>query len=575
MVYRREHPNPQWKRNNWENLNGIWEFDFDFSASGLERDIFKTEKLSKEINVPFCPESELSGIGYKDFINACCYRREVEITKDKLEGRVILHFGAVDYKTTLYINQQFVGEHFGGYTSFEFDITEFVTEGKNIIFLYVEDDVRSGLQCGGKQSGKVYSSGCYYTRTTGIWQTVWLEFVPSKYIKSAKYYPNINDVSLGITGVTCGNGKVVATAYFDGKEVGKAEGYSDGNFFINLRLLEKHLWEVGKGGLYDLVLTFEDDAVSSYFGLRNIAIDGYKVLINGETVFQRLVLDQGFYPDGIYTAQTEEELVKDIYLSLDAGFNGARLHEKVFEPLFLYHADRLGYMVWGEYPNWMYTDYNDAEAMGDLVVGWKEAVERDFNHPSIVGWCPLNEFWDTSDPTRIVNTLFMVTKALDSTRPCIDTSGGIHCHNYDIYDFHSYIQDVDEFTKMVEEFGETGEYGGIKEQDGFKWFCFRNRTGVPFFISEYGGIKWDVTQFDNNVKVSWGYGDAPKTIEEFVKRYKGLTEALLNNKNMFGFCYTQLYDVEQERNGLYTYDRKPKLDMDIIKKINCQKAKIE
>lgn len=588
-IPRSEHPNPQWKRESWKNLNGEWEFQIDHGKSGLDREIYKDKSLNQRIIVPFCPESELSGIGYTDFMQAVCYRKEIDITKDNLNGRVILHFGAVDYKAMLYVNGQYVGKHYGGYTSFEFDITEKLCIGKNSIFLYAEDNVRSGLQCAGKQSARVYSHDCDYTRTTGIWQTVWIEFVPEKYIKSAKFYPDIHTPSVTITGVTCGTGKVKATSYLDGKEVGFGEIYSCGNFSLNIKLTEKKLWEVGKGGLYDLKLEFENDEVSSYFGLRTIGIDGYKVLINDKPVYQRLVLDQGFYPDGIYTAKTEDDLVNDIRISMDAGFNGARLHEKVFEPLFLYHADRLGYMVWGEYPDWKMDDYANVNALSDITTGWTEAVNRDFNHPSIVGWCPLNELWDyytevrveqnAREEGRLVEMLYFLTKAIDPTRPVVDASGGHHSDYTDVYDFHDYDQAPESLYNKFEQFGKDGTID-LSKHERFNVYHYRYDGKCPFFVSEYGGIKWDVEapEQTNDKKESWGYGDAPKSTEEFVERYTSLTNVLMQNKNMFGFCYTQLYDVEQERNGIYTYDRKAKFDansMKMIREVNMQKAKIE
>jgi len=341
------------------------------------------------------------------------------------------------------------------------------------------------------------------------------------------------------------------------------------------------LWEVGKGGLYDLELTFGDDRVESYFGLREVCMDGYKVRINGKSVFQRLVLDQGYYKDGIYTAPTDEALIKDIQLSLDAGFNGARLHEKVFEERFLYHADKMGYLVWGEYPNWGVKEYKDHNAFADMLCGWMESVNRDFNHPSIVGWCPLNETWPYKEMEmngRVMETVYNITKTLDVTRPCIDTSGHFH-HITDIYDIHDYDQDVESFKKRYEMFGKVGDFDLSEYEPYEKPFykgSYAYKKGQPVFLSEYGGIKWDMDALvDTERKLSWGYGEAPKTEEEFIERYKGLTEELLNNKNMFGFCYTQLYDVEQERNGLYTYDREPKFDMNIFKKINEQEAAIE
>ena len=581
MIPKSEHPRPQWQRTAWKNLNGDWEFEFDFGKSAVDRERQFAKHLESKIIVPFCPESELSGVNYKDFIPAVCYRKEIELKKEQLGGRVILHFGAVDYKTTLYINETLVGTHIGGYTSFSFDITEYVQEGTNTIFLSVEDDVKSGKQCAGKQSDRVYSHGCLYTRSTGIWQTVWLEFVPKQYLKGAKYYSNIEKATVTVVGETCGFGYVDIVAKLNGKEVGRERVYSNGSYTATVALSKKLLWEVGKGGLYDLELTFGEDRVKSYFGLREVSMDGYKIRINGKSVFQRLVLDQGYYKDGIYTAPTDEALIKDIQLSLDAGFNGARLHEKVFEERFLYHADKMGYLVWGEYPNWGVHKYKDHNAFADMICGWIESVNRDFNHPSIVGWCPLNETWGYKEKEmngRVIETIYNVTKTLDITRPCIDTSGLFH-HITDIYDIHDYDQNVETFTERYKMFSEVGDFDLSNYEQHEKPFYKGSYTypkGQPVFLSEYGGIKWDMDALvDTEHRLSWGYGETPKTEEEFIERYRGLTEALLNNKYMFGFCYTQLYDVEQERNGLYTYEREPKFDMNIFKKINEQEAAIE
>ncbi|MBO5213560.1 MAG: beta-galactosidase [Clostridia bacterium] len=576
MIPRPEHPNPQWERKQWRNLNGEWEFEFDFSVSAIEGELFKKEQLKDKIIVPFCPESELSGIGYKDFIPAICYRKTVNFTKEDLKNRVMLHFGAVDYHAFLYVNGTKVGEHRGGYTPFEFDITEQVTVGENAVFLYVKDDVRSGKQCAGKQSQRLRSAGCHYTRTTGIWQTVWLEFLPKNHVKNVKYYPNITNSSVTICGEVTGSGEIQIKTSFEGIPTGQTSVRAAGAFTACIPLSEAHLWEVGKGGLYDVEITYGEDRVTSYFGLREVRIDGYKVLINGKSVFQRLVLDQGFYPDGIYTAPTEDALKKDIQISLDAGFNGARLHEKVFEPRFLYHADKMGYIVWGEYPNWGLKIYDETIVLSDIINGWSESVDRDFNHPSIVGWCPFNETWDYNETVTdygILKTVYALTKRLDPTRPCIDTSGNYHVIT-DIYDVHTYTQDPDVFGAYFKQFGETGDFdyatANPTRQPFFqKWYLYKK--GMPAFVSEYGGIKWDVEQSQGG----WGYGNAPKTEEEFIDRYKKLTEHLLFNKNMFGFCYTQLYDVEQEVNGLYTYDRVPKFDMEIFQKINAQPAAIE
>lgn len=584
-IPRAEHPNPQWERETWKNLNGPWEFEFDFGCSAVERRLWEKKRFDREILVPFCPESRLSGIGYTDFINDVAYRKNFELSQEELSGRVLLHFGAVDYEASVYVNGTLVGTHKGGYTSFCFDITKHVAPGPNTLFVAVKDDVRSGLQPKGKQAHLYASSGCDYTRTTGIWQTVWLEFVPERHIQSAKYYPDPANGKVTVTGLVQGQGTLQLTALWEDKPVGEAAlSVEDGFFTAQLDLSETHLWEPGKGGLYTLLLTFGEDRVKSYFGLRTAKFQGRKFLLNGKSLFQRFVLDQGFYPDGIYTAPTEEDLVKDIQLSFAAGFNGARLHEKVFEARFLYHCDRLGYLVWGEYPNWG-LDHAHPLSTETYLNQWSEAVERDFNHPAIIGWCPFNETWgyrEEREKNALLTSLYKLTKRLDPTRPCIDSSGNYRVLS-EVYDIHDYDQDTQSFQArwdgLTDRIRETG--GVIPAEDPFFNSAPEGPSGrapffnqpydnQPIFVSEYGGIRWP----DDTVE-GWGYGNAPATPEEFFARYKGLTEALLNNPEIFGFCYTQLYDVEQEVNGLYTYGRAQKFDISLIQKINQQKAAIE
>lgn len=584
-IPRAEHPNPQWERETWKNLNGPWEFEFDFGCSAVERRLWEKERFDREILVPFCPESRLSGIGYTDFINGVAYRKNFELSQEELSGRVLLHFGAVDYEASVYINGTLVGSHKGGYTSFCFDITKHVAPGPNTLFVAVKDDVRSCLQPKGKQAHLYASSGCDYTRTTGIWQTVWLEFVPERHIQSAKYYPDPANGKVTVTGLVQGQGTLQLTALWEDKPVGEAAlSVEDGFFTVQLDLSETHLWEPGKGGLYTLLLSFGEDRVKSYFGLRTAKFQGRKFLLNGKSLFQRFVLDQGFYPEGIYTAPTEEDLVKDIQLSFAAGFNGARLHEKVFEARFLYHCDRLGYLVWGEYPNWG-LDHAHPLSTETYLNQWSEAVERDFNHPAIIGWCPFNETWgyrEEREKNALLTSLYKLTKRLDPTRPCIDSSGNYRVLS-EVYDIHDYDQDTQSFQArwdgLTDRIRETG--GVIPAEDPFFNSAPEGPSGrapffnqpydnQPIFVSEYGGIRWP----DDTVE-GWGYGNAPATPEEFFARYKGLTEALLNNPEIFGFCYTQLYDVEQEVNGLYTYGRAQKFDISLIQKINQQKAAIE
>jgi len=339
-VPRAEYPRPQLVRKEWINLNGEWEFETDKGVSGKERKLFLADHLSGKITVPFCMESPLSGIGDKDFCECVWYRKEIEIADNWLKNgkRVILHFGACDYRTTVYVNGSSVGYHFGGMVSFSFDITKYLNTGKNTITVCAEDHGRDGVQPGGKQSPRYESYGCFYTRTTGIWQTVWLENVPSAYISKLQYYPNIEDSSVTVrieTNGADGSDVAVKVSYM-GKPVGSGASRMCGNIcHVTVALHELHLWEAGEGRLYDLSIDLGDDHIESYFGMRSVSVgENGVILLNGKKIFQRMVLDQGFYPDGIWTAPCDSELENDIKRSVALGFNGARLHQKVFEERF-------------------------------------------------------------------------------------------------------------------------------------------------------------------------------------------------------------------------------------------------
>jgi hypothetical protein len=309
------------------------------------------------------------------------------------------------------------------------------------------------------------------------------------------------------------------------------------------------------------------DQVRSYFGLRDISWhDGLR--INGKKLFMRLVLDQGYYPDGIYTAPSDEELKADIERSLALGFNGARLHQKVFEPRFLYWADRLGYLVWGEHGSWGLA-IDKPEALQIFLPEWSEIVERDRNHPAVIGWCPLNEtrpgVCHRGHKPEFVRTVYGITKKLDPTRPVIDTSGYVHVDT-DLYDVHDYDQDPVTFRQRYQDFIQGKVFVNYPQEEQYE--------GQPYWISEYGGIWWQPGAPAEDKK-AWGYGKRPASEEEFIERYRGLTSALLENPEICGFCYTQLYDVEQEVNGLYTYGRQPKFPQAAIRRLNSQPAAYE
>lgn len=562
-IPRPEFPRPQFVRSEWMNLNGQWQFEIDNGRSGESRGIHKEGvALSGEITVPFCPESKLSGVNYLDFMYGVWYKRKINI--ESLDKRVLIHFGAVDYLCKVFINGEAVGQHKGGYVSFSFDITSKLRLGENEIAVFAIDDSRDRLIPSGKQSDKYESYRCMYTRTTGIWQTVWLEFMPKCYIDNVKYFPNITDASVTIEADFCGIQNFECKISFEGRAMGSYNAENaQGKLVFTVPLNEKHLWEVGKGNLYDVEFTFGEDKVTSYFGLREVRLDGHKFLINGKSVFQRLVLDQGFYPDGIYTAPTDSDLVRDIELSLAVGFNGARLHEKIFEERFLYHADKMGYIVWGEYPDWG-LDPSYADNIYAILPEWLEEIKRDFNHPSIIGWCPHNETHDKNGRKQFdesISLVYDVTKAIDTTRPCIDSSGWFHVKT-DIFCVHDYEQDPVKFKENYDKLMTEGQLHNVL------WRRQQYR-GEATFVSEYGGIKW------SSEEGGWGYGNGPKTIEEFYDRFKGLTDALLDNYEMFALCYTQLTDVEQEQNGLYTYNRVPKFDCKKLYDVMTRKAAIE
>ncbi len=575
MIPRSEYPRPQFVRPGWMNLNGQWQFEIDHGASGRSRKLMEKNPLDMTITVPFCPESELSGIGNKDFMSAVWYRRNFILPEEAQGQRVLIHFGAVDYKCEVWVNGHSAGVHEGGYVSFAFEITEFIVPGENTIVVCADDNMRGGKQPFGKQSDRYESHGCSYTRTTGIWQTVWIEWVPEVFVKSVRMIPDCTNgcVYIDATIDGCAAGMTLcADASFEGKAQGSACAKVDGNHAkLTVSVEDIHLWGPGEGNLYDLKLTLKDggaavDTVDSYFALRTVSFDGKKCLINGKPVFQRLILDQGFYPDGIYTAPTDDALRGDIELSMAMGFNGARLHQKVFEQRFLYWADKLGYICWGEMANWGAQPHRPA-IVSIFLREWLEIVERDFNAPCIVGWCPYNEVWsESNDGLRelALQVTYRATKAADPTRPCIDTSGGFHVET-DIYDTHDYEQDgatYEERYKPGAELWDQFNLPGRRKQQQYD-------GKAPMFVSEYGGIGWSVEQ------AGWSYGNAPKTEEEFIERYTRLTTALLNNPEHMGFCYTQLTDVEQEQNGLYTYGRVPKFPQEVIARVNRQKAAIE
>ncbi len=573
-VPRPEHPRPDAYRANWATLNGEWQFEIDQAGDGEARGLISGKDLSGKITVPFCPESKLSGVGHYGMMTNVWYRRTFEVPVGMRSQRVLLHFGGVDFKTWVWLNGELVGTHTGGDVSFSFDITSFLRPGSNELVVRAFDDTASGKQPTGKQTHTV-SEGCVYTRTTGIWQPVWLEGVGSSYVDSFSVVPDPDRsrvlIDASVSGAP-GDLTLTAEAFANGKLAGsdtRPAAWHDNRLVVDLS--EKKLWEPGAPFLYDLRFTLKRDGktvdeVASYFGLRKVEIQGRAILINHKRVFQRLILDQGFYPDGIWTAPSDAELKADIERSMAAGFNGARLHQKVFEPRFLYWADKLGYLVWGEFPNWGF-NYKP-ENYANYINEWTEVLQRDHNHPAIIGWCPFNE--SGGEAGELQQIIWNETRAIDPTRPVLETSGWTHTiPQAEVRDAHDYNQVPASFKqRWMDFFANGGDTLRVPARYGVSTASANKDIGVPFMVSEFGGIGW-------NTEGGWGYGSGPKTLEEFYARYDGLCSALLDNPDIFGFCYTQLTDVEQEHNGLYYYDRRPKFDLKRLHDSTAREAAYE
>lgn len=569
---RPEYPRPQFVREDWVNLNGTWSYEFDFSRSGMDRRLFESEGFEGSITVPFAPQSELSGVGFKDFIPEMWYHRTLSVPDGWAGKRIILHFGAVDYIASIYIDGKIAGRHWGGSSSFDVDITRLVNPGQeHDLVVRVEDDERSGQYAKGKQCGRYDTFGCEYTRTTGIWQTVWMEPVPMTGLKDAYIVPDLDQSRFMVEPSYYGleAGQQLRVKILDGdKVVSQKTVPASSQSSVDLPVKKVKTWSPESPFLYNVeleVLSADGtvtDKVLSYAGMRKVHIEGNRIFLNNEPVYLRLVLDQGFYPDGVWTAPSDDALKHDIELSMAAGFNGARLHQKVFEPRFHYWADKLGYLTWGESASWG-ANINNPLSARNFLTEWEETVVRDRNHPSIIMWTPFNETWEhpedreaAREACRMVSDVYELTKNLDY-RPCHDVSGNYHVVT-DVFSVHQYMQNPDDLKAWL-----APVDGHVRQAD------LEHREveydGQPYLVDEYGGIKWvDGQEYS---EISWGYGDAPKTLEEFYERLEALTDVILGYGHICGYCYTQLTDVEQEQNGIYNYDRTPKFDMEKIRAV--------
>lgn len=583
-VPRPEYPRPQFVRDRWVNLNGLWSFAFGpAEGSPLEW------SLGQEILVPFAPESERSGIADTAFHTAVRYQRVVEVPEGWSGDRILLHFGAVDFDAVVWVDDVEVGRHRGGFTPFSIDVTDAVDGDSFTLSLLAEDD-HQRIQARGKQSRRAENYEAFYTRTTGIWQTVWMEPVAASHFGRPVIQPDLaaSRFTIELDVVAPCSGLTARVELFDAEGLvasGTVGVASQVKPILTLGVPAERLrtWSPEDPHLYRVRFTLMHrdvvlDRLESYTGMRSVAIDGNRVLLNGRPVFQRLVLDQGYWPDTLMTAPSDERMVADIELAMAAGFNGARLHQKVFEERYLYHADRLGYLVWGEFADWgaKVGPGGPQEPTVSFVTQWVEALTRDLSHPSIVGWCPLNEtFQPIAERLTVLDdatqALYQVTKAIDPTRPVIDASGYSHrVPGADIYDSHLYEQDPEVFARLMGGLAAGRPYMNAAP-DGTPWSV--PYAGQPYFCSEFGGIWW--SDLDDHSDDSWGYGEAPRTREEWLSRFRRLVDTLLDDPGMFGYCFTQLTDVFQEKNGVLGFDRTPKFDLRILHAIQSRPAAYE
>ncbi len=539
-----EYPRPQLVRDKWNNLNGLW----DYAIVG--RDDAKPAKFDGQILVPFCVESALSGVGKRVSPDQSLWYRTTFVLAASSGERTLLHFGGVDWQTTVYVNGQKVAEHKGGHTPFSADITGALkSSGANELIVKVWDPTDFGSQPRGKQIHNPH--GIWYTPVTGIWQTVWTETVPTTSIKNLKLTPDVDGGKLVVETALQGSADtfdVEVTAMDGSTKVATVAGKSDAK--LDLKIADAKLWSPDSPFLYDLVVTIKKDGkvldtVKSYFAMRKVSLGkdagGYeRLMLNNKVLFQFGPLDQGWWPDGLYTAPTDEALKWDIQFTKDLGFNMCRKHIKVEPARWYYHADKLGLMVWQDQSSGMqasqgrdhgvgggrpndavFTPIEEVQFMHELT----EMIDSLYNHPSIVTWVPFNEGWGQHDTNEVLKWV----KAYDPTR-LVDGPSGWEDRGFgDMHDMHNY----------------PGP-GMFSTQDG--------RASV---LGEYGGLGLPVEKHLGQNNDNWGYRTY-KDKEELARQYKMINDRLipLARRGLAAAVYTQTTDVEGEVNGFATYDRK-------------------
>ncbi|WP_040953058.1 glycoside hydrolase family 2 protein [Gorillibacterium massiliense] len=578
---RDEYPRPQFIRDQWLSLNGEWEFEFDDQNVGEQKRWYAADagySFSRKIQVPFCFQSKLSGIGDPAFHDTVWYRRTLTIPDGYAGKRLLLHFGAVDYEARVWVNGSLVAVHEGGHTPFTADITDAINGTDNLLVVKATDYSKDVSLPRGKQYWEEHSTGIFYTRTTGIWQSVWLEPVGPLSIRRLRMTPDIdhNEIALEafFDGMDCSEKDVrlQVTVSFAGSVV--ADDVFSVRHSVESRRICLHdfndhsagrWWSPERPNLYDLELKLlvdgqEADRATSYFGMRKVSIEGGVLMLNNRPYTMRLVLDQGYFPDGLLTAPQDGDLRKDVELTKAMGFNGARKHQKIEDPRYLYWADKLGLLVWSEMANaFQFTESYVAR----MTKEWLEAVEYNYNHPCIAVWVPLNESWGVVDiatdkaQQQHALAMYHMTKSLDQTRPVISNDGW-EMVNTDLIAIHDY-----EWRREVLAERYSSSDHALSARPGNRFilvpgFSYQNQ---PILVTEFGGISFKKSEWEG-----WGYSGA-STEEDFVKRLKDVVEPLVQSPVVQGFCYTQLTDVEQEINGLLTYDRVPKAPLETIRAI--------
>jgi len=584
MMTDNAYPRPQLRRSSWRSLNGPWRFMFDSELRfRVPRDI---SDWPLTINVPFAPESARSGIGDTGFHRACWYQREFDTPDDLGEGkRLLLHFGAVDYHARVWVNDTKVAEHQGGHTPFRADITFALSSGKTQrLTVWAEDDPHDLEKPRGKQDWRLEAHSIWYPRTTGIWQTVWLEVVPETYISSLNWTPNLerweiafhafvegchsNDAFVSVR-LTCGDQVLANDSYHViGGEVHRRIALSDpGIDDYRNELLWSPEWPTLIDAEVKLICDGKViDTVESYTALRSIGMQRERILLNGRPYTLRLVLDQGYWPDTLMTAPSDDALKRDVELAKAMGFNGVRKHQKIEDPRYLYWADVLGLAVFGEMPSaYRFTP----KAINRLLREWTEALERDSSHPCIVMWVPFNESWGVPDlpameaPRHAVQAFYHLTKSLDPTRLVIGNDGWestatdiIGIHDYDGNPGHLRARYGPE-VKPQEVVDRRWAGGRILTLDGHP------HKGQPICLSEFGGVAY-IKPGDERYDRGWGY-TRYDDLDEYRRRTCALIEAARSTAMFSAFCYTQFADTFQEANGLLFDDRTPKLPLEVIR----------